>query len=346
MWRRRWVVIGLGFFGCAAPTEDEPAGVPVAPPALTEPRYDFHCPNASVLACTGLYGPEGQHWASKRLGSGVFAYAPGAELWSDGMHKARFVWLPPGTTIDAAQSGEWKFPNGTKFWKEFTWRGKRIETRYLENRFGYWYRTTYRWNASESNAFELRAGEVDVPGTEHYEIPTASDCDRCHGGARNGILGFDAILLSDPRATGLNATELTARALLTPPLPPIAVPGTDAERDALTYLHVNCGVSCHNPTYPAEAWWTGFYLRLEPDQLGSVQQTNTYLTGVGVDSYIAAPDNPYLALKLIAPGEPARSAVIVRDSARGSYLQMPPLATHVVNDAGLALLERWIGGLK
>ena len=340
-------ILGAVAIGCSAPSETpEVAPAPIPVRVDPEPRYDFQCATVAVLACTGLYGPGGEHWFSKQLGEGVRRYAPGAELWSDGMEKSRYIWLPPGTTIDASSVDYWQFPIGTKFWKEFRWHGKRIETRYLENRGGYWYRTTYRWNSDESNAAELRSGEVNVPGTDHYEVPTANDCNRCHDGSRSGILGFDAILLSDPRATGLTATELNRLQLVSPSLPPITVPGTETERDALTYLHANCGVSCHNSVYPAEAWWTGFYMRLDVDHLSAPAATNTYRTGVGLDSYIAAPEDSHVALPLIAPGNPERSALIARDSDRGTAMQMPPLATHVVNPAGLELTRRWISGLK
>jgi hypothetical protein len=67
------------------------------------------------LMDTGLYeaGRPGVVDAGNR------PFSPQYPLWSDGAVKRRWVHLPPGTTIDAAPAGEWEFPVGTRFWKEF-----------------------------------------------------------------------------------------------------------------------------------------------------------------------------------------------------------------------------------
>jgi hypothetical protein len=313
------------------------------PPPEPEPRFDFGCPEASSLACTGLYGPVGEHWYSKRPGPGVLPFEPAAALWSDGMHKQRWAYFPPGTSIDASDANAWRYPDGTKLWKEFSWQDRRIETRYLEKRSGYWRMTTYRWTDDQTNALELIDGERNVPGTpnDSYEVPPIANCARCHGGAADGVLGMGAIL-SGTGAQGLTTSELARRGLLAPSRPLVSVPGSNTERDALAYLHVNCGVSCHNRATRAEAWWTGLYLRLNVDEVAAVASTDTYRTSVGKQSYIASPTDPAVALDLIAPGVPEQSAIVYRDRQRGSTLQMPPLATHLVDEQGVALVERWI----
>ncbi|HEX2198374.1 MAG TPA: hypothetical protein VHG88_07120, partial [Burkholderiales bacterium] len=57
-------------------------------------------------------------------------FAPQYPLWSDGTAKRRWLYLPPGSAIDAARAGAWDFPAGTKAWKEFSYGARRIETRY------------------------------------------------------------------------------------------------------------------------------------------------------------------------------------------------------------------------
>jgi hypothetical protein len=47
----------------------------------------------------------------------------------------------------------------------------------------------------------------------------------------------------------------------------------------------------------------------------------------------------------IAPGDPDRSVVVLRMRARGDDAQMPPLATEVVDAAGLAAVSAWIAAL-
>ena len=59
------------------------------------------------------------------------AFSPQYPLWSDGASKRRWIYLPAGTTIDAADAYEWNFPVGTKLWKEFAFGGRRVETRFL-----------------------------------------------------------------------------------------------------------------------------------------------------------------------------------------------------------------------
>ncbi len=319
-------------------------GSEVDPPLpVPEPRYDFGCPNETELACTGLYGPVGEHWYSKRVGEGVQPFEPSTALWSDHMHKQRYVWLPPGTSIDTRNPDEWLFPVGTKLWKEFSYEGRRIETRLLEKRGTYyWHAATYRWADDQSRALSITEGERDVPGTfeNKYEVPAVRDCARCHGGAADQVLGFSAILLA-----GETLQNLQASGRLSAPLASPQVPGSPGERAALEYLHVNCGLACHNPSFEAEAWWTGFYLKLEVGRLGAVTETSAYQTGVGVESYIADPLRPDRYLMLIAPGAPEQSAVVYRDAQRGSEMQMPPLATHTVDDAGVAAVKAWIRSL-
>jgi hypothetical protein len=336
---RKALFIALLAFGCG---EAETGALSPAP----EPRFDFGCPNEATLACTGLYGPEGEHWYSKQPGDGVEPYTPGAALWSDHMEKQRFIWLPPGTVIDTTDADGWRFPIGTKFWKEFAYQGKRVETRYLERRAYSWYAATFRWTADEANAFLLREGERNVPGTfeNRYEVPRTEDCKRCHGGAKDEILGFSAVLMADDNARGSTVQKLQERGKLSAPLPAMRIPGTPVERAALGYLHVNCGLSCHNPSFDAEAWWTGFYMKLTAGKLATVADTALFKTGVGVDSYIADPSG-LRYLKLIAPGDPEHSAVVFRDGQRDSDMQMPPLATHTVDEAGVAAVKAWIASL-
>src|SRR6185436_19468498 len=70
-------------------------------------------------------------------------FSPQYPLWSDGASKARWIYLPPGATIDTRDSGDpstgsassraqsrgdWQMPVGTKLWKEFSFNGRKVET--------------------------------------------------------------------------------------------------------------------------------------------------------------------------------------------------------------------------
>jgi len=110
-----------------------------------------------------------------------------------------------------------------------------------------------------------------VNGTT-YEIPSLDNCRVCHMGRLDFVLGFEAISLSSPQATGLTIANLAARGWLTaPPAAPLTIPGDANASAALGWLHANCGNACHNPSNYALAGSTGFFMRLSASQLGSVQ---------------------------------------------------------------------------
>jgi hypothetical protein len=292
------------------------------------------------LGCTGLYSS----WPARTLAPDVRAYTPGLVLWSDGAAKSRYIRLPPGTAIDTSNMDEWTFPVGTKLWKEFRVGGARVETRFLWKRGpGDWFRTTYAWSADGSSATELTTGVPNVNGTG-YEIPPQSACTACHQGRIDFVLGFEAVSLAAPGATGLTLQQLVNEGLLTsPPSAPLVVPGNATESAAIGWLHANCGTACHNRSPRSLAGSTGLYMRLDVGTLGSVQTTDVWSTAVGQPSSFQPTPNSNLLL--IAPGNPSGSAIYFRDSYRdtqGEGFQMPPLDTHAVPTAGVALVRSWI----
>src|SRR5215510_5223203 len=81
----------------------------------------------ATLRDTGLY----TDWANKIVGPEKIRFSPQYPLWSDGAHKTRWMQLPRGRFIDASNPDAWRFPIGTRFWKEFAF-GTRAETRFIE----------------------------------------------------------------------------------------------------------------------------------------------------------------------------------------------------------------------
>jgi hypothetical protein len=301
------------------------------------------------LACAHLYSD----WATKTVYPDVVPYDPGYHLWSDGADKSRWIHLPPGQKVDTTNMDEWTFPVGTQIWKEFSLplggdgsAPTRIETRLLwKQAASTWYRTTYVWTPDgTSSATELTTGELDAGGVG-YEVPTQYECDSCHNGRLDGVLGFEAVALSSSGATGLNMQALVAQGLLTaPPTAPLVVPGNATESAALAWLHMNCGTSCHTPNGVAS--FTGFTMRLDVATLASVQTTNAYLTGwnqITQQFYIPGVTQTYR----IHACDLASSCVYYRASHRdgpgiGYGIQMPPLDTHKVDTADLATIAAWI----
>jgi len=289
----------------------------------------------STLADTGLYADT----AAQTLASSIEAYEPAFQFWSDGAEKKRFIALPTGTQIDTSDMDAWKFPVGTKVWKEFTRDGVRVETRFLHKRADRWFKLTYVWNAQQTEAVAVEDGVQNANGTQH-DIPNTSDCGACHDGSADTLLGVSAIQLSHDKP-GLNLTQLRASGRLThPPSGDYVLPGDDVARAALSALHVNCG-TCHNPRGAGLDRAKDLNLLLTVGALGSVEDTTIYQTTVWKSVQSKALPNDVTAL--IVPGDPDRSGLVLRQSAaRTDELTMPPLASELPDEATTAALRAWI----
>jgi hypothetical protein len=103
-------------FACSTGSGGADNGVDTGPPCI-EP--DTGLP--ADLFCTGLYADR----KLSRINGGAMPYTPGVTLWSDGAEKHRYLYLPPSTTIDTSNLDAWRFPVGTKAWKEFRVDGGR-----------------------------------------------------------------------------------------------------------------------------------------------------------------------------------------------------------------------------
>lgn len=298
------------------------------------------------LACTGLYSDV----SSKQLAPGVRMYEPAAELWSDGADKTRWIFLPPDSQIDVSNPDEWSFPIGTQLFKEFQWHGRRAETRmFWKVSAGYWQRAAYRWNADETQAERFGGGMVDVGG-ESYYIPTAAECDLCHKGRTDSVLGFDAILLGLPGASGLTLPELIQAGRLTDASRvsalALADDGTGYGARALPWLHANCGVSCHTANSAAEAYSTGLQFRLLAADLdgSSTADVAARLTTIGVP---AVTQRWRGGVRLVA-GLPADSLMYKLLSTRDPMSprdRMPPIASRIVPADGARLIADWISAM-
>ncbi|MBL8683846.1 MAG: hypothetical protein JNK05_32035 [Myxococcales bacterium] len=289
----------------------------------------------TLLSATGLYADT----ARQTLAPSVRPFQPRFQLWSDGAEKRRWFALPPNATIDTRDMNDWVFPVGSRFWKEFTRDGVRVETRLIQ-RTGSgpsdWAFMAYVWNDAGTEAIATPGGMADARGTNH-DVPAADRCVGCHGGRMSRVLGFSAIQLSsDDAAQSALLNDLIADGLLTvAPTRNFELPGNETERAALGYLHANCG-HCHNTARPPRQGARcfdpqrelDFWLRV--DALGSPATTPTYATAVG---------------RAVEPGHPERSAVVRLMSRRGGRLQMPPLATERVDASGVALVTAWIAGM-
>jgi hypothetical protein len=282
----------------------------------------------STLAETGLYSD----FASKTLSPAVVAYDVRYPLWSDSLEKSRFISLPAGTTIDTTDPDHWQLPVGAKIWKEFRVGTRRLETRYLEKRADGWLRVTFGWDATESSATAMPAGATAYGGTTH-DLPDRENCDRCHVGQPEGVLGIGTIQLSPL------LDEWSSRGLLSKPVAPKDPPGTGLTQEVLAYLHANCGF-CHNS---AGAWAKVNDLRLTLHVTDETPElTGAYTTTIGKDAHHIVSGVP---TKIVVAGDPDASQLFYRMNRRDDW-QMPPTGTNTIDTTAVTKVRDWITALK
>ncbi|HEY4181854.1 MAG TPA: hypothetical protein VGM90_33655 [Kofleriaceae bacterium] len=301
------------------------------------------------LACTGLYenGDVGTYATT------AMPYTPGVTLWSDGAEKHRYLYLPTGSTIDTSVLDEWKFPIGTKAWKEFVVDGVLVETRLFSKRADdLWDHGTYVW-ATDGKSATLNTDPHGIILPSGYEIPTIKDCDKCHDGGADRLLGVEAVALALPTAEGATLTKLVGMGALSdpPPVTTVTLPddATGKAATALGFLHANCGMPCHSSRGLGDE--TQLVMRLRADELGfglgpakPATQTDTYLATVGQMPTTASVAQQFPGQLRITAGQHDQSVVWQLAHRRGLY-QMPPLVSHVIDEDGTAKLAEWIDAL-
>jgi hypothetical protein len=296
-----------------------------------------------TLECTGLYS----NFASKTVAPNIEPYAPASPLWSDGAEKERWIQLPPGQKIDAKNPNEWVFPIGTRLFKQFTYGGKRVETRLFQKTApNYWVHATYKWNADDS-ATTISFGEtIPFPNQPApWVIPSPQDCDKCHRGRTDRILGFEAVNLGLAAATGVTLAQLVTRGLIEPAPSQVNLKigddGTGLGAVPLAWLHTNCGATCHNKNENSLAYGAGMVLRLDPAWLDGSPPSPAWdpvRTAIGA----LAVSGSVNGLPRIDPGNPAGSAIVQLIGQRGE-LQMPPAPlSRVVDTTDVAAITAWI----
>jgi hypothetical protein len=310
-------------------------------------------PVPARLSETGLYS----HVGSLTVDPRHRPFSPQYPLWTDGAQKRRWVSLPIGTTIDVRDVDAWSFPVGTRFWKEFSFGGRRVETRMLvkSSETG-WQFASYAWNEAQTDA-DLApptglSNLVEVTPGKRHSIPSIDDCRACHDSDRTEVLGFTALQLSDDRDAGALHAEplgdgmLTLRGLVqerrvyparpefasAPPRIPAASP---RERAVLGYLSSNCG-SCHHTTSSL----TSLRLTLrQPAYGGGLAVVSSGLARrTKWDRPGAVPETT----EVIDHATPEHSALLFRMRSRRPASQMPPLGSVLPDYAAVDAVTRWV----
>jgi cytochrome c553 len=315
-----------------------------------------------LLSQTGLYSDA----ATLKIDVRNRPFSPQYPLWSDGASKRRWVRLPAGSQIDVANLEKWELPVGTRFWKEFSFNGRKIETRFLwRTSKDRWVFASYAWNNAQADAelaSESGIAEIaEIASGKRHSIPSVSECRSCHDSSRTEILGFNALQLSDDRdpnalhAEPLSRDMITLRTLVDENLispqraelvanPPRIAASSPITRSALGYLSTNCG-NCHNRDSSIAS--LGLHLKHEvgdgrrgatgaaPDCMPALATT------AGRRGHWFIPEAPEES-RIINPGHPESSALIRRVKSRRPISQMPPIGTVVADSQAVDLLTSWV----
>ena len=274
----------------------------------------------------------------------LIPYRPNAAFWSDGAVKERWIGLPNGENIAVQGSGDWEPPNGTVLVKHFRVGNQLVETRlFMRHPDGAWAGYTYQWNQAQTEATRVTGGGTAVVGGQTWIFPSEAQCMQCHTQAAGFSLGLETAQQNGDHTypqTGRTANQITtlnAVNVLSPPVaanPPAYADPADTSQSltarARSYLHANCA-NCHRPDGPS-----GVNLDL---------RHGTPLAQTG--SCDVAPSRGDLGIanaRIIAPGDDARSVLLARMATRDANA-MPPIASNLVDTAGVQMIGAWIGSL-
>lgn len=303
--------------------------------------------------------------ADLNANEGVLPYDLNSPLFTDYAHKARFVWMPPGTSAGYSADAALDFPTGTVLIKNFFYlnderdvsKGRRIvETRLLVNTSKGWSASTYVWNKEQTDATLELAGEslpveyVNAKGEKmafKYSVPNRNQCKSCHN-------VDNAMMPIGPKVRNLNKiftyTEGSKNQLdkwaevgylsgydATKDHPRIAVwddPASGSlEERAKAYLEINCG-HCHSEKGPANT--SGLYLttiNFDPNRWGICKTPVAAGRGAGhakVD---------------IMPGHPEESILVFRMESEDPGIMMPEIGRKLVHKEGVQLIREWIASM-
>lgn len=293
---------------------------------------------------------------------GVLPYDLNSPLFSDYSHKARFVWMPDGVSVDYNTEHVMDWPVGAVLIKNFFYyhnetdlsQGRRlIETRLLVNRGEEWDAYGYTWNDEQTDATYDIVGDikevswVNADGEDmkvDYIIPNKNQCKGCHAyDNKLKPIGPKARNINKEYAYADGTKNQLAKWMETGYLkgydpeadhPSVAVwddiQGHDLHARSMAYLDINCG-HCHNPKGAGNT--SGLTLLADSElglKVGVFKATVSAGAGTGGHQYS------------IVPGNPDESIMVYRMSSNDPGAMMPELGRRMVHEEGVDLIASWI----
>jgi uncharacterized repeat protein (TIGR03806 family) len=291
----------------------------------------------------------------------LIPYSVNSPLWSDGAMKTRWFTIPTKAVVGFAANGEWTFPAGSVFVKNFDLPVddtnqkilRRLETRILvRDTNGTVYGASYKWRADDSDADLVTVGtneDIEVKTatgtrTQKWFYPGRQDCLTCHTTVSGGVLGLNTRQLngSFKYPNGVNGNQLYTLGHLGifdaafddrkiyayPRLVNVTNTAAALQLRARSYLDANCAM-CHRPGSAGAFFDARFDTPLKKQNLINGAVANRL--GIG-------------GANVIVPGDTNKSILFKRIRITGEG-QMPPLARNLVDDKAVAVIGRWISTL-
>jgi len=288
----------------------------------------------------------------------LIPYAPNSPLWSDGAVKTRWFTIPTNTVISFSANGEWTFPAGSVFVKNFDLPLddtnpqilRRLETRLMvRDTNGYVYGASYKWRADDSDADLVTTGITEPieiktatgTRTQNWFYPGRQDCLTCHTPASGGVLGLKTRQLngSFKYPNGVTDNQLHTLGHLGlfdaafedrkifhyARLFNITNTAAAPQIRVRSYLDSNCSM-CHRPGGAGAFFDARFETPLKKQNLINGPVANQ----LGI-----------AGAKVVVPGDTNKSILFYRVSQVGEN-QMPPLGKNVVDDKAVAVFAKWI----
>lgn len=347
-------------FSCGLDTAVSLSTNSAAPAAPPRAKAYLNMPDRSDGPMPKLLSQTGAFADTARLtpARGLVPYDLNVSFWADGAEKLRWVSVPEGQRVQFSPTGEWGFPSGTVFVKQFDLAKdethpdirRRLETRLVVRAAkGGVYGVTYKWRPDNSDADLLTTNLTEnivirtATGTrvQQWYYPSRQDCLTCHTANAGGVLGVKTRQLNrrfvyPPGKTenelrawsdlGLFDVALDQKTISScTALAPTADPSRSVEDRARSYLDANCA-QCHRPQGTV-AYFDARYDTPLPQQ-GLVD--GQILLDEGIDG-----------ARLIAPHDIWRSILYLRANSLDA-IKMPPLAHNRLDERGVRLLRQWI----
>ncbi len=284
---------------------------------------------------------------------GLIPYDVNIPQWTDGARKSRYLALPSKGSVKFSEHGNWEFPVGSVFIETLSMgdkgNSKKLETRLLVLSDRGWDGYTYKWNDTQTDAELLDSGEVTAhtfkrDGKDHnqsWNYPSRSDCNTCHNQSAGYVLGVNTKQLNSSSSKNNPLDQFHQLGVLTEDLPKElgelpSFPNWNnkigsVDKLARGYLDVNCSI-CHRPG-------------------GTAVSRADFRSGANLKKARILNQDPGQARfgadgsKIITPGAPSRSEMVLRMMHLGTG-RMPPLATTQVDWNAVQIVGQWIESMQ